>query len=167
MSSSEYSDSSFSDIEVCCDFSCVGESPLEPGGWTAPEVIPSVSSEGRRWGVVGVGGTTTSEDSVVAGTFCTEVSTVGFEDSGFGTSSGTPCCISGDFRGGFSCGRGVMGWGVSGNSMGCAAGEGKTQGTIIRKNLDKKEEREGCGWPWPFGFDFFVGEGIPTRVEVC
>lgn len=36
--------------------------PDEPGGWTAPDVMPSVSSSGRREALTG-GGTTTSESA--------------------------------------------------------------------------------------------------------
>jgi len=112
-SSSVYSESSFSEIGVCCVFSCTGVSPFEPGGWTAPEVIPSVSSGGRRWGIVGVGGTTTSVKSPTGTTeiascgSCSCMPVVGFEVSaGWTSATSGSCCCSGVFDGAFSCGGG-------------------------------------------------------------
>jgi len=82
---------------------------LDPGGWTAPEVMPSVSSGGNSW-VVGVGGRTTSASSPigVTGLEC-EVTMVGFgrsirdgslgsvtwEGDGFSGSTAFVTCFSG------------------------------------------------------------------------
>jgi hypothetical protein len=164
-----YSESSFSEIGVCWAFSSTGESPFEPGGWTAPDVIPSVSSGGRRWGIgiVGVGGTTTSVKSSTGATeigtwvSCSCRSTTGFEVSACWVSSTCGSCGSDTFGGAFSCGGG--GWKSS--SIGFVTGEGYIQGAIKRKNLDRNDERPGCGRPWLLGLEFLVGDGITLRVS--
>ncbi len=109
--------------------------PDEPGGWTAPDVMPSVSSSGRRVALTG-GGTTTSESAGEGGIEAAGVIEKPAANGGdisrsrAGRGGGAPSCLV----------KSLRGVAILRGSVGVRGAD--TQGTTFVTTFERKDREE-------------------------